>query len=485
MSFNEVLLLPDDEFSKIILNQPSNHGLDDRLEVLNRMMPEILKRLNRSKHATIHFVYETYYHKEEPNGYGYTQFKKYLREYRKDNDQSYHNEYKPGEEWQIDFAGDPLYIVDPITHKRTKLTALVCVMPFSNLPFMMAIPKATTEWFYEGLNRGLEFMGALPAVAKSDNMKQWVTKADRYCPAFSATNLEWCTYYGIEPTACRVRAPRDKGPCESAVHQMYMYVYARLEQEEFATIESLNGRILELLDEYCSLPYKGSSRREIFEQYEKPQMRSLPEHMYRFRFRKEVKLGSTYHICVGSERHFYSVPYKYIGKTLKVMWDLTTVEVYADNQLVCVHNRSHVPYGYNTEEAHMPESHKAYEKRRGVNAVTLIEGGNRIGASVGLFIEKLLKVTTFPQQAYGKCNGVLSLAKKYGYTRLDNACSIIINGNGHISYKSLCNMLKTNQDLALRNASNESQVPFNDNVRGAAAYANIINQAKKNSENGN
>jgi hypothetical protein len=485
MSFNEVLLLPDDEFSKIILNQPSNHGLDDRLEVLNRMMPEILKRLKRSKHATIHFVYETYYHKEEPNGYGYTQFKKYLREYRKDNDQSYHNEYKPGEEWQIDFAGDPLYIVDPITHKRTKLTALVCVMPFSNLPFMMAIPKATTEWFYEGLNRGLEFMGALPAVAKSDNMKQWVTKADRYCPAFSATNLEWCTYYGIEPTACRVRAPRDKGPCESAVHQMYMYVYARLEQEEFATIESLNGRILELLDEYCSLPYKGSSRREIFEQYEKPQMRSLPEHMYRFRFRKEVKLGSTYHICVGSERHFYSVPYKYIGKTLKVMWDLTTVEVYADNQLVCVHNRSHVPYGYNTEEAHMPESHKAYEKRRGVNAATLIEGGNRIGAYVGLFIEKLLKVTTFPQQAYGKCNGVLSLAKKYGYTRLDNACSIIINGNGHISYKSLCNMLKTNQDLALRNASNESQVPFNDNVRGAAAYANIINQAKKNSENGN
>ena len=60
----------------------------------------------------------------------------------------------------------------------TKVVVLVCVMPYSELPFLMAIPNATTEWFFLGLDKGLEYMGALPSIAKSDNMKQWVSKSD-------------------------------------------------------------------------------------------------------------------------------------------------------------------------------------------------------------------------------------------------------------------------------------------------------------------
>lgn len=97
---------------------------------------------------------------------------------------------------------------------------------------------------------------------------------------------------------------------------------------------------MELLDEYCSRPYKGSTRREIFEKYEKPNMKPLPETMYRFRMRKEVKLGATYHVCVGSERHFYSVPFKYVGQMVKVMWDVQDVEVYVGQELVTHLNKN-------------------------------------------------------------------------------------------------------------------------------------------------
>jgi len=34
------------------------------------------------------------------------------------------------------------------------------------------LPNASTEWFFHGLNKGLEFLGALPKVAKSDNMSK-------------------------------------------------------------------------------------------------------------------------------------------------------------------------------------------------------------------------------------------------------------------------------------------------------------------------
>ena len=440
-AIGELLMLPDDEFQTIFMPvEQAPPREDDRKAELDRMMPEILKRLSR-RHAHLKYVYEDYYAKECPKGYGYTQFKKHVGEYRERNDYSYHNQHEPGKEWQIDFAGDPLWLTDYGTREKQKLVVLVCVMPYSNLPFMMALPNATTEWFFHGLNKGLEFMGAIPRVAKSDNMKQWVTKSDRYSLTYAAANVEWALYYGIEPFACRVRKPRDKGPVEGAVNQLYQYIYARIEGEEFYSLDALNQRIWELLEEYCCLPYKGSTRRDIFEMYEKPEMLPLPDSMYRFRLRKEVKLST--------------------------------------GQLVCTHRRSLVPYGYSTEPQHMPDAHKAYERTKEVNAATLIGWGERIGASVKWAIEDILHRTNFPQQAYGKCNGILSLGRKYGRARLEHACAILREESGVAGYKVLANMLKNNRDIEADGGEVISRTPHNDDVRGASAYTSIPQVGKE------
>lgn len=473
-SYDELLALSDNELSSVF--KPSNEPVSDgRKEELERLMPEIIKRLER-KHATVQFVYEDFYIKQCPTGYRYTQFKEYVRSYRKKNDVSYHNDYEPGEEWQIDFAGDALYIVDPVTKENQKLVVLVCVMPYSQLIFMHAMPNATTDWFFHGLNQGLIYMDALPRIAKSDNMKQWVNKSDRYSLSFSDASLEWALYYGIEPTACRVRKPRDKGPAEGAVNQLYRYVYARLEGETHYSLDDINARIRELLDEYNSKPYKGSTRKAIFEQYEKPQMHPLPNQMYRSRMRKDVKLSGSYHVCVGSERHFYSVPYTYVGQTVKVMWDIETVEVYVKNTLVCMHQRSFVPYGYTTEKMHMPEAHTAYEQRKEVNAAKLIEWGAKIGPSVEWAITDILQRTTFPQQAYGRCSALLGLAKKYGRNRLNHASHLMQEQMGTASYKALETILKNNRDL--EQAKGVSVTPFNEDVRGANAYTSIRKEGR-------
>ena len=83
-----------------------------------------------------------------------------------------------------------------------------------------------------------------------------MTKSERYSLTLSDGTVEWATYYGIEPTACRVRQPRDKGPVESAVNHLYHYIYARIENDTFYELDDINSRIWELLDEYCSLSYK-------------------------------------------------------------------------------------------------------------------------------------------------------------------------------------------------------------------------------------
>lgn len=372
LSYQELLLMEDSELEALLQSKPVSAPPDPRKAELDGLMPEIMKRLSK-RYATVELVPQDFYLKQCPDGYGYTQFIKHVKAWRKAHDLSYHNVYIVGEQWQIDFARDSLWLTSRSTGELTKAVVLVCVMPYSELPFLMALPDATADGFFHGLNKGLEFMGALPKIAKSDNMKQWVTKSDRYCPALSDACMELANHYHIGITVCRVRKPRDKGPVESAVNQLYQYVYARIQDEVFYTLYQLNARLWELLWEYVNRPYEGRTRWQIFTEDEKPNMNPLPLEMNRFRHRKTVKLGSSYHVCVGSERHMYSVPYNYVGKMVTVMWDMEYVEVFLGTMRLCVHRRCYETYGNTTDKNHMPESHKAYERSREYNATALIE----------------------------------------------------------------------------------------------------------------
>ena len=88
-------------------------------------------------------------------------------------------------------------------------------------------------------------------------------------------------------------------------------------------------------------------------------------------------------------------------------------------------------------------------------------------------IEDILHRTNFPQQAYGKCNGILALGRKYGYSRLDHACAILREESGVAGYKALSNMLRNNKDIEADGGEVISRTPHNDDVRGAGAYKSI------------
>lgn len=481
LSYRELLLMEDSELEAILQPRPADSPADPRKAELDEMMPEIISRLSK-RYATVELVHQDYYLKLHPDGYGYTQFNKHVKAWREAHDLSYHNVYIAGEQWQIDFAGDSLWLTNRKSGDLTKVVVLVCVMPYSELPFLMALPDATTDWFFHGLNKGLEFMGALPKVAKSDNMKQWVAKADRYCPALSDACMEWANHYHIGITACRVRKPRDKGPVESAVNQLYQYVYARIQDEAFYTLDQLNARLWELLWEYVNRSYKGRTRWQIFIEDEKPNMNPLPLEMHRFRHRKTVKLGSSYHVCVCSERHMYSVPYNYVGKMVTVLWDMESVEVFLGTMRLCTHRRNYEAYGYSTDKNHMPESHKAYERSREYNAAALIERAGFIGQSMRWVVETMLSKTRFPQQAYMHCNAALALAKEYGRDRLEHACLMMKTETSTASLKVLSNILKNNRDLAEQEKDAMTSLASEDDVRGEAHYARIVGRKEGGNE---
>jgi hypothetical protein len=144
------------------------------------------------------------------------------------------------------------------------------------------------EHFFYGLSQAFEYIGGVPCISKSDNMKQWVKRTDRYEPSFSDAAMEWSLYYETELDAVRPGKPRDKGPVESVVNKFYLYVYTRLRNEVFYSLSGLNNRIYLLTDEYNynEMKKRGYSRMELFEAEERSALKLLPATSFRFKYRK-------------------------------------------------------------------------------------------------------------------------------------------------------------------------------------------------------
>ncbi|MGL4519614.1 MAG: IS21/IS408/IS1162 family transposase, partial [Phocaeicola sp.] len=411
------------------------------------------------------------YRQLHPTGYGYTQFKKTIRDYQYTYNLSYHNTYLPGVELQIDFAGDSLWLTDSKTGEKSSVVVLVCLLPYSGMGYAKALYNASMEYFFSGLSDAFTFYGGTVRKAKSDNMKQWVKKHDRYEPIFSDAALEWSAYYDTTLETCRVRAPRDKGAVEGLVRKVYNAVYAPLHHEVFHTLESLNNRIFELMDAFNSKPSKvtGRSRIEVFKSEEQRTLGILPQSPYRFRYRKEVKLTGTYHIQI--DKHKYSVPYQYVGQLLTVSWDVETVEIYTGLTRVAIHTRRFTQ-GYSTLETHMPAKHLAYKHGQGYNAAYFLEEAEIIGLYTKAAVETILNRNRHVEQSYSSCQGVMSLKRTYGKERLENACKRL-DGCSSVTYTMIKNILQKNLDQA-ESTQPTSTIPQHDYVRGADTFNKIM-----------
>lgn len=471
-SYLELFRFSEDELSTLLQPSSALRVVDVRKAYLDTKFDEYLSELRRP-YTTVQNIWESYI-VEKPEGYQYTQFKKYLLTYKKSREYSYHNTYAPGHEWQVDFAGDKLYLTDRRTHVKTPVVMLCCILPYSGLSFAMAMLNATMEHLFHGLSKGLEYLGGVPSMVKTDNMAQWIKKTSRYEPVFTQATEQWCLHYNITPDAARVRRPRDKGPVEGLVNKLYQFVYARIRDEVFYDLGALNSRILELVDEFNSrnIQKKGISRLDIFIREEKAMLRELPEEPFGFRYRKEFTISASYHVSVGSEKHSYSIPFKYVSQKASVLWDMETVEVYVSNKRVAIHKRAWSKHGYTTQEEHMPPNHLAYKRSKEYNAAAIRVRAMLIGENTTRAVDMILSRRIFPQHSYKSCQGVFSLAAKYGEKRVEAACIHILSQTSAITYVMIRNVLEKNLDRAVGQGSEmtTSITPSNQHVRGAKEY---------------
>lgn len=155
---------------------------------------------------------------------------------------------------------------------------------------------------------------------------------------------------------------------------------------------------------------------------------------------------------------------------------MDTVEVYVAAERIVIHKRSFAAYGYTTQENHMPANHIAYKRTKEYNAAAIQARALHIGQATKWAVDSLLASRNFPQQSYRTCQGIFSLASRYGERRIESACSIIRSGSSSFTLTMLRNILQRNLDQ--NQTETISTTPLNMQVRGAQEYNQINNKER-------
>ena len=194
-------------------------------------------------------------------------------------------------------------------------------------------------------------------------------------------------------------------------------------------------------------------------------MFALPKERFEIRNYSQVTVLQNGHVSLKEDKHYYSVPYKYIRKKVRIAYTSKEVKVYYKYQCIAEHQRVRSPYNYTTTPDHLASQHKQYTKW---NANYFLNWAESIDPVVVTFITQILEKKQHPEQAYRSCIGVLNLNKKVGSQRFISACSLATSFE-QFSYMSITNILDRGLDK-LEGSDETQSLPKHQNIRGKSYY---------------
>jgi hypothetical protein len=381
-----------------------------------------------------------------------------------------HIEQQPGDKLFIDYTGKKLSIIDAQTGELTEVEIYVAILGFSQLTFVQAVFSQRKEDFLQATENALHFFGGVPRVIVPDNLKSAVHKANKYEAELNKAFQDFANHYGTTILPARSYKPRDKALVENAVNIAYSRIFAPLRNEVFYSLTSLNSAIVELLEvhNHQAFQQRPESRMQLFKEQEKHLLCILPSDRYEIKFYKEVTVMQNGHIQIREDKHYYSVPYRFIGRLVKIIYSASKVSIFYNKEQIAYHRRSTVKYRYTTTKDHMSSTHQFVSDW---NPDKFLNWANGIAPVVKDYIIQILDKTDYPEQAYRSCVGILSQEKNVGKQRLIKAIERA-TFFGAFNYTIIKKILDTGLDqMDLTDDSNpQISIPFHENIRGADHY---------------
>ena len=462
---DELMSLEDPELeAKFFAGNPSYKD-NSRYALLKKDIDYYISELQKTG-VNKRLLWEEY-RMAHPDGYGYSQFCYHLSQQKIASNPSMVLSHLPGEKLYIDFAGKTLSYTDADTGEIIECQVFVACLPYSDFAFVMAVRSQSLVDFIFALTQCLLALGGVPEVIVPDNLKSAVTKASRYEPGLNQVMEDFANHYGTTVVPARARKPRDKALVENQVKLIYTRVYAKLRHQQFFDLTSLNKAIAEKVLDHnqTRMQQKPYCREERFLSDERHKLKPLPEKVFEIKYYRELKIANNNHIYLSVDKHYYSVPYIYIGQKAKVIYTRSLVCIFVKGRQVATHLRNYQQGGYTTTQEHLCSHHNYYLNR------SPDYYKNRAEAISKDFYQLLVCIfdqDRYPEQLYRTCDGLFSLQRKTGPEQFNMACKIALE-NQNYTYRFILNIIE-NKMTTQYGIQQELPLPGHDNTRGKEYY---------------
>ena len=401
-----------------------------------------------------------------PDGMSYVTWCRRFREWRPRRGVTMRQNRRPGERLFVDYAGMTVPIlIDGAAHEAQVFVASMGVS--GRLYAEATLTQKIDDWCASHV-RCFEDMGWAPQLVVPDNIKAAVKQPSRYEPVLNETYADLLDHYGVQGLPARVRRPRDKGLVEQGVLHAERWILAPLRNHVFHDLASLNRAVAAQVKKINSRPYAdgtGENRYSRFESVDLPHMRPLPDRRWQRTQWRQNTVHPDYHIAV--ERHFYSVPYRYVGKEVDVRLRGSAIDVFYRGRHIASHLRSQAKGRATTLKEHQPQAHQ----RAGVDETRarLEDKAQDLGPHVHALITAVMDRNTNPEFGFRSCYGILRLANGHESARFDAACRYALE-LGTRTYRGLDNILRTGADRAVAEQEPEIVPLDHPNIRGPEYY---------------
>ena len=469
ITLEELDRMSDAQMSKAFLVKQSVAIPDKRVTDLEALLPSLVSMLKK-RGVTKQMVYEKYI-ASCPDGYKSSAFRERLNAFTHQGKGSMRMEHKAGDKMFVDYTGKKLQVVDKLSGEITDVEVFVAILGCSQLTFVMAMASQRKEDFIMGCEQALHFYGGVPQAIVPDNLKSAVTKASKYEAQLNDNFAAFAEHYHTFGFPTRTYKPKDKALVEGAVKIIYTTIFSKIDSKVYHSLDDLNIDILQHLQVHNSSLLTGQkySRLQQFEELEKQTLQPLNPYPFELMSVQLSTVNKYGHVLLSVDKRYYSVPFKLIGKRLKIKYSTRKLSVYDDIEIVAVHDRfSGKGHKYITIQDHLASQHKYLSEW---NPQKFMEMATAIDEVVANYISKILSREMYPEQSYKSCSGVLNLAKRVGKQRLINACRRA-DGYGLYNYGIIDQILRSKADnIAFEDDEpTNPSIPLHENIRGQDYY---------------
>ncbi|MEN3152945.1 IS21 family transposase [Priestia aryabhattai] len=242
-------------------------------------------------------------------------------------------ETPPGKQAQMDWAYVGKYLVNDVLQD---VYGFIMILGYSRMKYVEFTTNMNLETLMKCHMNAFSYFNGIPDQILYDNMKTVVIKHSPVEVRFNRKFEDFLAYYGIVPKACRPRRPQTKGKVERTVKYLKDNFFQRKHEP---TLNALNEDIKEWLNQVANKKENQTTNEAPFKRFEQEQkfLKAWGEKpLFPTSHWEHREVSRDCFISYGGKQ--YSVPYRYVGQTVKVKETLNHhIEIYDEHECIAKH----------------------------------------------------------------------------------------------------------------------------------------------------